>query len=152
MNHIATGRTLSPRGELLPPHHGSQQHRWRWQWSRWGWLWGNSPSRQGARTETFVPQNWSSMAAALRNFSWMDTDSFRVFETEGIYRRKDDIRGRLGGPTPPGARPGGDPRHLWCGQPLALLRLCFGLHLCDRKIGTSGFVSSNSENISCVLF
>jgi hypothetical protein len=33
MNHIATGRALSPRGELLPPHHGIQQRRWRWRWS-----------------------------------------------------------------------------------------------------------------------
>jgi hypothetical protein len=29
---------------------------------------GTSPSRQGARTETSVPQNLSSMAAALRNY------------------------------------------------------------------------------------
>jgi hypothetical protein len=33
---------------------------------------GNSPSRQGAGTEIFVPQNLSSMAAMLRNFSWME--------------------------------------------------------------------------------
>jgi hypothetical protein len=33
---------------------------------------GISPSQQSAGTETSVPQNWSSMAAALRNFSWMD--------------------------------------------------------------------------------
>jgi hypothetical protein len=41
---------------------------------------------------------------------------------------------------------------LWCGQPLAPLRVSFGLHLVFRKIGTSGFVSSNSGNISCVTF
>jgi hypothetical protein len=35
----------------------------------------NSLSRQGAGTETFVPQNLSLMAAALRNFSWMDASS-----------------------------------------------------------------------------
>ena len=40
---------------------------------------GNSPSRQGARTETSVPRNLSSMAAELRNFSWMEADSSRVF-------------------------------------------------------------------------
>jgi hypothetical protein len=40
----------------------------------------------------------------------------------------------------------------WCGRPLAPLRLCFGLHLMSGKIGTSDFVSSNSENISCVTF
>jgi hypothetical protein len=39
----------------------------------------------------------------------------------------------------------------WCGQPLAPLR-SFGLRLVSGKIGGSGFVSSNSENISCVTF
>jgi hypothetical protein len=35
---------------------------------------GNSLSWQGATTETSVPQNWSSMAAALRNFIWKNAD------------------------------------------------------------------------------
>jgi hypothetical protein len=35
---------------------------------------GTSPSRQGAETETSVPRNWSSMAAALWNFIWENTD------------------------------------------------------------------------------
>jgi hypothetical protein len=41
---------------------------------------------------------------------------------------------------------------LWCGRLLALIRLCFGLRLRVSKIGTSAFVSSNSENISCITF
>jgi hypothetical protein len=41
---------------------------------------------------------------------------------------------------------------LWCGRPLAPLRLCFGLRLVSGIIGTSAFVSSNSENISYVTF
>ena len=36
----------------------------------------NYPSWQGAGTEIFVPRNLSSMAAELRNFSWMEA---RVF-------------------------------------------------------------------------
>jgi hypothetical protein len=40
----------------------------------------------------------------------------------------------------------------WCGRLLALLRLSFGLHLRVSKIGTSAFVSSNSENISYITF
>jgi hypothetical protein len=40
----------------------------------------------------------------------------------------------------------------WCGHLLALLHLSFGLRLALEKIGTSGFVSSNSKNISCVTF
>jgi hypothetical protein len=71
---------------------------------------GNSPTRQGARTETSVPWNWSSMAAALRNFSWMDTGRFRVFASERIYRRKGDVRGWTRGPHHLVVRPG-DPRH-----------------------------------------
>jgi hypothetical protein len=41
---------------------------------------------------------------------------------------------------------------LGCGRPLAPLRLIFGLCLTLGKIGGSAFVSSNSENISCVDF
>jgi hypothetical protein len=49
-------------------------------------------------------------------------------------------RGQRGGAT------------LWCACLLAPLRLPFGLRVGPGKIGTSGFVSSNSENISCVTF
>jgi hypothetical protein len=41
---------------------------------------------------------------------------------------------------------------LGCGQVLAPLRLIFGLRDASGKIGGSAFVSSNSENISCVAF
>jgi hypothetical protein len=41
---------------------------------------------------------------------------------------------------------------LWCGWPLAPLRLIFGLHEASVKIGGSTFVSYNSENIFCVTF
>jgi hypothetical protein len=74
----------------------------------------------------------------------------------GFSRQKDFIGGRAmseggKGPTPhPGAARGGATR--WCGCLLALLRLCFGLRLVLEKIGTSGFVLSNSENISYVTF
>jgi hypothetical protein len=40
----------------------------------------------------------------------------------------------------------------WYGRPLVPLCLIFGLHLMSEKIGTLAFVSSNSENISCVAF
>jgi hypothetical protein len=42
---------------------------------------GTSPSRQGVGTETSIPRNWSSTAAALRNFSWKNADFFRVSES-----------------------------------------------------------------------
>jgi hypothetical protein len=38
------------------------------------------------------------------------------------------------------------------GRPLAPIRLILGLRLVSGKIGGSAFVSSNSENISCVGF
>jgi hypothetical protein len=41
---------------------------------------------------------------------------------------------------------------MWCGGPLAPLRLSFGLRLVSGKIGTLAFDSSNSENISYVAF
>jgi hypothetical protein len=41
---------------------------------------------------------------------------------------------------------------LWCGWPLASLRLIFGLREASLKIGGLAFVSSNSENISYVAF
>jgi hypothetical protein len=40
----------------------------------------------------------------------------------------------------------------WCGRLLALLRLSFGLRLRVSKIETLAFISSNSENISCITF
>jgi hypothetical protein len=41
---------------------------------------------------------------------------------------------------------------LWCGHSLAPLWLSFGLRLVSGKIGGSGFILSNSENISYVTF
>jgi hypothetical protein len=41
---------------------------------------------------------------------------------------------------------------LGCGEPLAPLRLIFGLRDASGKIEGLAFVLSNSENISCVAF
>jgi hypothetical protein len=76
----------------------------------------------------------------------------------GFSRRRNYIGGRAmseggsGAHTTPrrGQRGGGATR--WCGFLLALLHRCFGLRLASGKIGTLGFISSNSENISCVSF
>jgi hypothetical protein len=56
---------------------------------------GISPSWQGAGTETSVPRNWCSTAAALRNFTRKNADFFRIFGTEALYRRRGDVRGQL---------------------------------------------------------
>jgi hypothetical protein len=52
---------------------------------------GTSPSRQGARTETSVPQNSSVAAAELQNSFLKNTDRFRVFRREALYRRKGGV-------------------------------------------------------------
>jgi hypothetical protein len=74
MNHIATGRALSPRENyslLIMRDNNSDEDGGGVDGdsSR-----GNSPSQLGARIETSVPRNWSLMAAVLRNFLWMDVD------------------------------------------------------------------------------
>jgi hypothetical protein len=61
-------------------------------------------------------------------------------------------RGGPGGLTMGGRGQGLGRAPLWCGWPLAPIRLIFGLHEASIKIGGSAFVSSNSENISCVSF
>jgi hypothetical protein len=76
----------------------------------------------------------------------------------GFSPRREYIGGRAMSEGGPGAyttpwrdqRGGGGTR--WCGHLGALLRLCFVLCLVSEKIGTLGFVSSSSENISCVTF
>jgi hypothetical protein len=113
---------------------------------------GNSPSRQGARPETPVPRTSSSMAAALRNFSWIIAGLLRVFVSKALYRRWGNVRGHPRGPHHVVVRPGGTRATRWCGHLGALLRLCFGLRLMSGKIGGLAFVSSNSENISYVTF
>jgi hypothetical protein len=75
----------------------------------------------------------------------------------GFSRRRDYIGGRamsgggLGG-TPPGGATRGGCAILWCACLLAPLGLTFGLRVVPGKIGTFGFVLSNSENISYVTF
>jgi hypothetical protein len=54
--------------------------------------WGTSSSRQGAGTETSVPQNLASTVAELRNSFWKFADSPRVLRPEASYRRRGVIR------------------------------------------------------------
>ena len=71
--HIATGRALSLEEELLPPHHGNQQRQWRWWWRSMEMAPGALP-RPGRVPEQrlSVPRISPSVAAALRNFSWLE--------------------------------------------------------------------------------
>jgi hypothetical protein len=75
---------------------------------------------------------------------------FRLWRA--LYRRRGGVRGRSGPTHHRVARPRGHPRHQVVWWPLAPLWLSFGLRHVSRKIGGSGFVSCNSENISCETF
>jgi hypothetical protein len=76
--------------------------------------------------------------------------SFRFFPSRGIYRQKGSVRRWTRWPHPLVARARGRLRHPRVS--LAPLHLIFGLREALVKIGGSAFVSSNSENISCVAF
>jgi hypothetical protein len=70
---------------------------------------GTSPSRQGAGTETSVPQNLSAATAELRNSSGNFANFSRVFRREATYRRRGVIRRRPGWPHNRWAQPGAGP-------------------------------------------
>jgi hypothetical protein len=84
--------------------------------------------------------------------------SWKIDRALGFSHRGEYIGGRAvseggpGGPTTWWRGQGLARATLWCGWPLVPLRLCFGLCLASGKIGTSAFVSSNSENIFYVAF
>src|SRR5215212_9300206 len=113
MNHIATGTAPSLDGELLPPHGSSSGDEdgggdgssvdgeaFR----------GHFPVRQGAGTETPVPQILASRWRRL----WMVSVGFvlrnRVFATEALNRRKGSVRRSKGRRHHRLARPGPGPR------------------------------------------
>jgi hypothetical protein len=76
----------------------------------------------------------------------------------GFSHRGEYIGGRAasgggpGGLTPWWQGQGLGRATLGCGRPVAPLRLIFSLREASVKIGSSAFVSSNSENISRVAF
>jgi hypothetical protein len=88
----------------------------------------------------------------LQYVSWKRDPSFRFFPSKGNYRRKGSVRGWTRAAHPLVARP--DPslprRRVWPAP--GPLRLIFGLCEASVKIEGLAFVSSNSENISCLAF
>jgi hypothetical protein len=99
------------------------------------------------------PPDLASMTAAACNIF-----HGKLIGSLGFSRRGEYIGGRAvseggpGGPSTWWRRTGAGCAALWCGWPLAPLRLCFGLRLVSGKIGTLAFVSSNSEKVSYVAF
>jgi hypothetical protein len=94
----------------------------------------------------------AKQAAAQRNFSWMDADWFRVFASEAIYRKKDDVRGHPGGPHHLVARPGGPAPPYGVASPWPSSVSALDFIFVSGKIGSLALVSSNSENIFCITF
>jgi hypothetical protein len=99
---------------------------------------GTSPSRQGAETETSVPRNLSSTAAALRNCSGKTPISLG-FSVPRLYIGEGASSGGCQGALIMGGRSQGLGRApLLCGRPLAPLRLSFDLWYSSGKNKTSG--------------
>jgi hypothetical protein len=99
---------------------------------------GTSLSQQGAGIETSVPWNSLAAAAELRNSFWKIADCFRVFHREASYRQRGIVRRWPGGLTIGGCDQGLGHAPSWCGQPLAPLRLLFGLRSSSGKNRSSG--------------
>jgi hypothetical protein len=74
------------------------------------------------------------------------------FPSRGLYRRKGIVRGGASWPHHGVARPEAGSRPPVVSLAPGPLRLIFGLREASVKIEGSAFVSSNSENISCVTF
>jgi hypothetical protein len=113
---------------------------------------GHSPLRQGAEKSFWtlpIPRRrWRRLAVYMF--------SGKLIGSLGFSRRGEYIGGRRCQEVDQRPTPGLGVAKGWpapwggCGRPLAPLRLCFGLRLVSGKICTLAFVSSNSENISCV--
>src|SRR5215213_2141418 len=71
---------------------------------------GTSPLRQGAGTETPVPQILASRWRRLWNFSRIVASSVRVFDAGALNRRRGGAGGSKGWRHHKAARPGPGPR------------------------------------------
>ena len=105
--HIATCRALSLKRELLPPHHGSQQQRWRWWWSRWIWLRGHFPIPAGCRNRDFLsPESPLRWRWRYRDFCGFLMDALGFLGRRLLIGAGIKVGGRPGGPHHALARPG----------------------------------------------
>jgi hypothetical protein len=98
---------------------------------------GTSPSRQGAETETSVPRNLSSMAAALQNSSGNFAD-FLGFSVPRLYIGEGASSGGYQG-TLTHRGHGQGLAALVCGALVAPLRLLFGSLEASVKFWATGF-------------
>jgi hypothetical protein len=122
------------QGRLLTHHFGGRhgdEEGLRW------WF----PSPAGCREELLDPPDLASTTAAACSMF-----SGKLIGSLGFSCRGEYIDGR--------AMSGGGPgvHTTYAAALWPPLHLCFGLRLVTGKIGTSAFILSNFENISCVTF
>jgi hypothetical protein len=100
---------------------------------------GTSPSRQGAETETSVPQNSSVVVAELRNSFWEIADPLG-FSVPRLYIGEGASLGACQGAlTRRGHGQGPDHAALFCGALVAPLCLLFGSLEASVNFWTFGF-------------
>jgi hypothetical protein len=88
----------------------------------------------------------------LQYVSRKSDPSLRFFPSRGLYRRRGSVRSGTRWSHHRWARPGVGPSPLVVRLAPGPPCLIFGLREASVKIEGSAFVSSNSENISCVTF
>jgi hypothetical protein len=88
---------------------------------------GDSPLRQGAGKSFWTLPIFESTVAAHCDVFWESDRGFRFFPSGGLYRRRGSVRSGPGGPHHQGRGPALGRAALWCGHPLARLRLLFGV-------------------------
>ena len=113
---------------------------------------GTSPSRRRAGTETSVPRTWLRDGGGYVTFRGGRPIVLGFSETKE-YIGEEVASGEPGGGLPtPGRSSGPSRAALWGAPPLAFSDSSSMFWNTPCKIGPWAFVSSNSENISCVGF
>jgi hypothetical protein len=100
---------------------------------------GDSPLRQGAGKSFWTLPISGRRRRRIAMCFWKIDRVFRFFPSGGLYRRRGGARGGPGWPHHQGRRPGAGRAVLWCGRPVAPLRLLFGLLEASLNIGMFGF-------------
>jgi hypothetical protein len=125
---------------------------------RLAWWWRRPPVMIPLNSRVPGRAFWPSQSrvddgGGLQYVSWKTVLSFWVVAMKGIYRRKGNVRGWTRGPHHLVAQPGGGPRHPMVRLPPGCSpSLLWTPSSCQVNRNFLAFVSSNSENISCVTF
>ena len=115
IDHIATGKNLSPEEELLPHHGGRKQRRWRW-------IRGHFPVPAGCRHRNSGPPKLGGDGGGDRNCFWRKGFWNQGFRDGRINRRPSRAQEEVGAPQAASRRGQGWGRAIRApGAPLAPL-------------------------------